>query len=125
MVIPQWESSKSASSKPKNRKNHMPKANITTAVNRQIINSQNYAKMRDKGFTNAEIEAMWMMPRQAIAAFQAWNTMGGKTWKKEEQDLLPNVDVRQVCQNTLWHGQGAVDPVGRVFPNVEIDALTI
>jgi hypothetical protein len=104
----------------------MPKANITTAVNRQIINSQNYAKMRDKGFNNAEIEAMWMMPRQAIAAFQAWNTMGGKTWKKEQQDLiLPNVDVRQVCQNTLWHGQGAVDPVGRVFPNVEIDALTI
>ena len=105
----------------------MPKANITTPVNRQIINSDNYAKMRDKGFTNAEIEAMWMMPRQAIAAFQAWNTMGGKTWKKkEEQDLLlPNVDVRQVCQNTLWHGQEAIDPVGRVFPNVEIDALTI
>ena len=103
----------------------MPKTTATQPVNRNICNTQNYALMRDKGFTNLEIESMWQMPRMAIAAFQAWNTMGGKTWKEEEQDLLPNVEVRRVCQNTLWHGQGAVDPVGRVFPNVEIDALTI
>ena len=88
-----------------------PKQNIT---NRLICNSVNYAKMRDKGFNNNEIEAMWRMPKQAIAAFQAWNTMGGKTWKKEEQDLLPNMDVRQVCQNTH-----------RVYPNVDFDPLSI
>jgi hypothetical protein len=104
------------------KKMKTPKQNTT---NRLICNSVNYAKMRDKGFNNNEIEAMWRMPKQAIAAFQAWNTMGGKTWKKEEQDLLPNMDVRQVCQNTLWHGQEAVDPVGRVFPPVDFDPLSI
>lgn len=101
MVTPQWESSKSASSKTQNRKNHMPEANTTTAVNRQIINSSNYALMRDKGFTNAEIETMWMMPRQAIAAFQAWNTMSGKKWNNEEQDLNTIHLGRRVCRNTF------------------------
>lgn len=69
----------------------MPKANTTTAVNRNIINSTNYALMRDKGFTNLEIETMWQMPRQAIAAFQAWNTMGGKKWAKTK--TFPVVDI--------------------------------
>jgi len=79
----------------------MPEANTTTAVNRQIINSSNYALMRDKGFTNAEIETMWMMPRQAIAAFQAWNTMSGKKWNNEEQDLNTIHLGRRVCRNTF------------------------
>lgn len=79
----------------------MPKAHTTPAVNRQIINSSNYALMRDKGFTNAEIEAMWMMPRQAIAAFQAWNTMSNRTWPNREQDLDTIHLGRRVCQNTF------------------------
>jgi hypothetical protein len=99
-----------------------PKQNTT---NRLICNSVNYAKMRDKGFNNNEIEAMWRMPRQAIAAFQARNTMGGKTCKDGQQDLLPNMHVRKVCQNTLWHGQEAIDPVGGVYPNVDFDPLSI
>lgn len=79
----------------------MPKATTTPAVNRQIINSSNYALMRNKGFTNAEIEAMWMMPRQAIAAFQAWNTMGGKTWNDAEREMNTIHLGRRVCQNTF------------------------
>jgi GDP-D-mannose dehydratase len=66
----------------------MPKITTTQPVNRNIINSENYAKMRDKGFTNHEIEAMWMMPRQAIAAFQAWNTMSNRTWKSKDIEAI-------------------------------------
>ena len=79
----------------------MPKATTTPSVNRQTINSSNYALMRDKGFTNAEIEAMWMMPRQAIAAFQAWNTMSNRTWPDQEQDLNTIHLGRRVCRNTF------------------------
>jgi hypothetical protein len=72
----------------------MPK---TTQTNiRTICNAQTYALMRDKGFTNKEIESIWKMPRQAVAAFQAWNTMSNRTWGKK-----------------------------REFPQVEIDPLTI
>lgn len=91
----------------------MPKTTAIQPVNRNICNTQNYALMRDKGFTNAEIETMWMMPRQAIAAFQAWNTMGGKKWNTEDQDLNTIHLGRRVCQNT------------RTFPVVDIDPLSI
>jgi len=47
--------------------------------------------MRDKGFNNQEIETMWQMPRQAIAAFQAWNTMSNRTWAKPK--TFPVVDI--------------------------------
>lgn len=79
----------------------MPKAPAIQSVNRNICNSTNYALMRDKGFTNLEIETMWQMPRQAIAAFQAWNTMGGKTWNDQEQDLNTIHLGRRVCRNTF------------------------
>ncbi len=88
----------------------MPKANLTSEVNRQIINSSNYALMRNKGFTNAEIETMWMMPRQAIAAFQAWNTMSGKTWNNEGQDLDTIHLGRRVCQNTITSQDCVCEP---------------
>ena len=71
----------------------MPKAQTTPAVNRNICNTQNYALMRDKGFTNAEIEAMWLMPRQAIAAFQAWNTMSNRTWAKPKTFKSVDIDA--------------------------------
>ena len=90
MVTRQWESSKSAKT---NRKKPMPKTKTPPQVNRQIINSSNYALMRDKGFTNAEIEAMWMMPRQAIAAFQAWNTMSNRTWEKPKTFKSVDIDA--------------------------------
>jgi len=106
-------------------KKKMKKTKTKTSKN-PICNSENYALMRDKGFTNLEIQTMWGVPTMAVAAYQAWNTMGGKTWNDQQRDIiLPNVDVRQVCQNTLWHGQEAVDPVGRVFPPVDFDPLTI
>jgi hypothetical protein len=67
-----------------------------------ICNSENYALMRDKGFTNLEIQTMWGVPQMAVAAYQAWNTMGGKTWNDQQRDIiLPNVDYRQVCKNTI------------------------
>jgi hypothetical protein len=69
----------------------MPKTTTTQSVNRNIFNSENYALMRDKGFTNLEIETMWQMPRRAIAAFQAWNTMSNRTWAKPK--TFPVVDI--------------------------------
>jgi hypothetical protein len=62
-----------------------------------ICNSENYALMRDKGFTNLEIETMWGVPQMAVAAYQAWNTMGGKTWNNLEMPRLG----RRVCKNTI------------------------
>jgi hypothetical protein len=67
-----------------------------------ICNSVNYALMRDKGFTNLEIQTMWGVPQMAVAAYQAWNTMGGKTWNDQQREtILPNVDYRRVCKNTI------------------------
>jgi hypothetical protein len=44
----------------------MPKTTTIQPVNRNICNSENYALMRDKGFSNREIETMWQMPRHGI-----------------------------------------------------------
>lgn len=66
-----------------------------------ICNSENYALMRDKGFTNLEIQAMWGVPQMAVAAYQAWNTMGGKTWNDQERELDTIRLGRRVCQNTI------------------------
>lgn len=51
-----------------------------------ICNSENYAIMRSKGFSNQEIETMWRVPHMAVAAYQAWNTMSGRKWNDVEQD---------------------------------------
>ena len=59
----------------KMKKNKMKKTKTKPAVNRAVINSTNYQIMRDHGFDNMEISTMWQVPTQAVAAFQAWNTM--------------------------------------------------
>ena len=59
----------------KMKKNKMKKTKAKPAVNRAVINSTNYQIMRDHGFENMEISTMWQVPTQAVAAFQAWNTM--------------------------------------------------
>ena len=59
----------------KMKKNKMKKTKTKPAVNRAVINSTNYQIMRDHGFENMEISTMWQVPTQAVAAFQAWNTM--------------------------------------------------
>ena len=56
-------------------KNKMKKTKAKPVVNRAVINSTNYQIMRDHGFENVEISTMWQVPTQAVAAFQAWNTM--------------------------------------------------
>jgi len=52
------------------------------------LDSNSYAAWRDAGITNLELEKFYGMPRQAIAAFQAWNTMRGKTWNFTDEQLL-------------------------------------
>lgn len=66
-----------------------------------ICNSENYALMRDKGFSNLEIQTMWGVPQMAVAAYQAWNTMGGRTWNDQDIDLNTIRLGRQVCRNTI------------------------
>ncbi len=66
-----------------------------------ICNSENYALMRDKGFTNLEIQTMWGVPQMAVAAYQAWNTMGGKTWNDQQRELETIRLGRRVCKNTI------------------------
>jgi hypothetical protein len=66
-----------------------------------ICNSENYALMRDKGFTNLEIQTMWGVPQMAVAAYQAWNTMGGKTWNDQQRELDTIHLGRRVCKNTI------------------------
>ena len=66
-----------------------------------ICNSENYALMRDKGFSNLEIQTMWGVPTMAVAAYQAWNTMGGRTWNDQDIDLNTIRLGRQVCRNTI------------------------
>ena len=68
-----------------------------------ICNSENYALMRNKGFTNLEIQTMWGVPTMAVAAYQAWNTMGGRTWNDQQRELNTIQLGRQVCQNTIIH----------------------
>ena len=59
----------------KMKKTKMKKTKAKPVVNRAVINSTNYQIMRDHGFENVEISTMWQVPTQAVAAFQAWNTM--------------------------------------------------
>ena len=75
-----------------------------------ICNSENYALMRDKGFTNLEIETMWGVPQMAVAAYQAWNTMGGKTWNDQQRELDTIRLGRRVCQNTITSLDDEHDP---------------
>lgn len=94
------------------KKNQMKKTKIKSTKN-PICNSENYALMRDKGFSNLEIQTMWGVPQMAVAAYQAWNTMGGRTWNDQEKDMNTIFLGRRVCQNT------------RTFPVVDVDPLSI
>lgn len=80
-------------------KNQMKKTNNENRKN-PICNSDNYAMMRNKGFTNLEIQTMWGVPQMAVAAYQAWNTMAGRTWNDQERENTIRLG-RQVCQNTI------------------------
>ena len=75
-----------------------------------ICNSENYALMRDKGFTNLEIQTMWGVPQMAVAAYQAWNTMGGKTWNDQQRELDTIRLGRRVCRNTITSLDDEHDP---------------
>lgn len=66
-----------------------PMKNKTTKTKTSFkIDSESYAVMRDAGLKNSEIQLLTRKPRQAIAAFQAWNTMGGKTWDMTDANLI-------------------------------------
>lgn len=81
----------------------MKKTKTSKQTKNTICNSENYALMRDKGFSNLEIQTMWGVPTMAVAAYQAWNTMGGRTWKDQDIDLNTIRFGRRICQNTIIH----------------------
>lgn len=82
------------------KKNKMKKTKTKNSKH-PIFNSENYALMRSKGFTNLEIQTMWGVPQMAVAAYQAWNTMAGRTWNDQDNDLNTIHLGRRVCQNTI------------------------
>jgi hypothetical protein len=69
-------------------KKKMKKQKQTKTASILKLDSKSYAVWRDGGITNRELEKMYGMSRQAIAAFQAWNTMRGKTWNLTDEQLL-------------------------------------